>query len=232
MIASRKNRQKTSKAKRLQRKQPKVGRDLDIIPRRFGFAYPRTRVTLSFFKFFTLANVGNTATNVRFIPTYAYDVDPTVGSTAMPGFTEWAGMYRFYRVVSADAELHFSNSEAFTMTAYACPANSDPGANYSAATSVTYLANPLGRSTDLGPLTGNGIGKMRLKGIGVRDYGGSWNPMNADNYSGSTGGGAPANNFYITVGTVGTAVGTAAGCSCTIKLYITLDFFEYTSPAT
>jgi len=38
-----------------------------------------------------------------------YDVDPLVGSAAIPGFTEWMALYQTYQVISCRAHLVFTN---------------------------------------------------------------------------------------------------------------------------
>lgn len=43
-----------------------------------------------------------------------YDVDPSLGSTAMPGFVEWMALYNTYQVISARVNVAVTNLSATT----------------------------------------------------------------------------------------------------------------------
>lgn len=85
----------------------------------------------------------STATGARYRPTSAFDVDPLLGSTATPGFSEWAAFYSNYRVTSSRAQFRFNNTS--TVQGAMCvlvPLNVDPGASPGVATINTYIENP------------------------------------------------------------------------------------------
>jgi len=199
------------------------------IPRSLGWAAERYRCNLRFHAYSTLLHAGGFAfTNVRFTPTFAYDVDPTVGSTAMPGFTELSAMYRYYRVNAAKIKAKFSNLEAFPVEVYLCPVNVDPTANYTLAQAQVYLSQRLSKSTVLGPLTGNGIGTLTDSQT-TAAFGGASNLEVTDNYSALTSGVSPLNNWFWTVGLVGHA-NAVSGCDFRVEIDIDLEFYEVTSP--
>lgn len=199
------------------------------VPRHLGWAAPRYRCTLRFHTMRVLNNVGTIAANLRYVPTFAYDVDPTLASTAMPGFTELGSLYRFYRVQKATINVKYSNLEAFPVECYTCPVNADPGANYSSTQAQTYLSQKTSKSCELGPLTGNGIGRITDTQLTSR-FGGSANVNNADFYTGATGGGAPNNNWYWTVGIVATS-NFVSGVTLRVVIDVDLEFFEVQSPS-
>lgn len=64
---------------------------------------------------------------VRFSPNSAYDVDPVFGSTSTPGFSEWAALYSYYRVVKIGYRLQIVNNETFAVRVYTIFTNTDPG---------------------------------------------------------------------------------------------------------
>jgi hypothetical protein len=80
-----------------------------------------------------------------------YDVDPTVGSTATPGFAEWAAFYSYVRCEKYAVELHVTNLDAKGKSVYLIHTNTDPGTvgtNYelyaTAAFGTTRLLSPMG----------------------------------------------------------------------------------------
>lgn len=200
-----------------------------VIPKKIGWAFPRLRASLRFHKWLNINNAGLQAANVRFEPTYAYDVDPTVASTAMPGFTEYGAIYLQYRVRAARIKCMFSNTEAFTMTCYVTPVNTDPGANYIASTAQQYESSRLSKSECIGPLTGNGICDLQDY-QSTAGFGGARDTQTADLYCGSTAGSAPNNNWYWTVGCV-SLNNLITGVNCNVVIDIEVEFFELASPS-
>jgi len=191
----------------------------------------RVYLTSRYFKGATLTNIGAIAANQVLEPTFAYDVDPTLGSTAMPGFAEWGALFRLYRVQGARLTVVFANAEAFCSEVYICPVNTNPGANYSAATAITYNSQPQSRKTVVGPLTGNNVKTLTCVAT-TEQFAGVWDSYDIDTYCGSTNGGTtPTNNWYFTYGAAMYGTGTAAGCNLSVTLDVDLCFFEKLSPA-
>lgn len=191
----------------------------------------RLRTTLKFNAYGTLNQAGFAYANVRLTPTFAYDIDPSLGSTAMPGFTELAGIYRKYRVNSFKHQCHFSNRESFAVGAYLIPVNVDPTANV--ATFQKFLSNSSCVKTILGPLTGHSTAELTIK-ADVGHYGGSANTVMEDSYSALTAGAAaPANNIFVAIGiwviNGGALVG---GVDTANDIEINIDFYELATPST
>jgi hypothetical protein len=194
-----------------------------------GWAPSRIATRLRFSKFVTISAAAATAANVRITPTFAYDVDPTVGSTSMAGFSEYAGMYRFYRVQKSMITVHFANEQAFNVVVYVIPINSDPGANYSSTVAQQYLANPFCRQSILGPLTGRNTSIVRHRET-TANYGGAWNRNVTDTYVGSTAGTTPSNNWFWSIGLVGTS-NVSTGVDALITCDVDIEFFELANPS-
>lgn len=198
-----------------------------VIPRGLGWAPRRVRMTTKYSVSKTLNNAGVQLANYRYNPTFCFDVDPLLGSTAMPGFTEWGAIYRFYRLRSSRISVMFANNETFNVLVYICPLNYDPTANISP--NVFLLSSTLCKKSIIGPLTGmnthtltdacstNSIGGVRDLGI-------------LDGYCAQTSGGAPANSWFWAVG-INSFSNLSNGVSLIVDLECEIEFFELTSPA-
>lgn len=195
-----------------------------------NWAPPRLQPTLRYSVFKFMTNAGVNATNVRFVPTYAYDVDPIGATTAMAGFAEYAAMYRFYRVFASSITVNFANKEAFNAVVYIMPSNADLGANFSGAIAGQQLSNTFSKIQLIGPLTGKGTVTLKSHNSTAR-YGGSWDTGTIDTYVGATSGGAPSNNWYWNVGAVGSSPFTAAGVDIMVAITVELEFFELVNVA-
>jgi len=179
-------------------------------------------------KFASVNNTTFTFANVRFEPTFCYDIDPAVGSTAMPGFTELGALYRFYRMVSCEADVGFSNIDTATVaTVYICPTNIDPGANTT--TAQNLLSNRRSVQRTIGPLNGNGIANHLKSVFGIEDFGGVKWTGQLDQYCGSTAGTAPSNNIFLAVGAF-TTPSMTTGILADVRLTIEVEFFELATP--
>jgi len=194
------------------------------------FFFPRVNTNLRFNIVGTINNAGFLYANNRYRPTNAYDVDPSLGSTSMPGFAELAGIYRRYRVNAATVKISFSNNETFSVGIHLCPDNSDPGSNTSGF--QKFLSNPDCQNLVVGPSTGNSVGRLSSTEY-VSSFGGSSTREKIDdNYSGDTSGtNPPPNNIYWYVGIV-SAVNLVSGVYFNIDCDVNLDFYELTTPAT
>jgi len=196
-----------------------------------GFAPDRLRTHLRFHKLLVVQNSSANSASVRFEPTYAYDVDPTVASTAMPGFTEYSGLFRKYRVNGFKAVVSYSNVETTPVLVYIAPLNQDPGSNVVGTTAQTILAQPCSQERLVGPITGNGTTVLTCYGS-VAGLGGSSNQSIDDNYSAFTSGSSsPANNMYLHVGAIGQGATLTSGVQVDITIDIDIEFFEAAFPA-
>lgn len=201
---------------------------VSVIPRAIGWAFPRLRCNLRYQDWTDLNNVGFTYASKRYTPTYAYDVDPTLASTAMPGFSEYAGLYRFYRVRMSNISVCFCNKQDTCLSVYICPVNSDPGAN---ATNVQdYLSNRLSKVCMVSAK--GGMDRVTLTDMQTTsEFGGARDAQTVDYYCGPTdGSAAPANNWFWQVGTI-SATPLVNGLQCNVVIDIEVEFFELKTPS-
>jgi len=199
-----------------------------VIPQSIGWASRRLRVTLCYLANAIIVNNTLTYANRRYEPTFAYDVDPTLGSTSMPGFAEYTAIYRLYRVRSSRIKVTFANLEAAPVVVCLCPVNTDPGANTS--NYANYFSSTLARTKTLGPLTGNSAGNLS-HAISTNVIAGVRDLQQLDNYVGNSAGTAPTNNWYWFVGAESFTSFTTAGVAAQIKVFVEIEFFELLNPS-
>jgi hypothetical protein len=192
------------------------------------FMPPRFRTNLCFSKSVSINNAGGISANVRFCPTYVYDIDPTLGSTACPGFAELSVLYRYYRLNGSSITVDFLNYEAFPATVGVIPLNFDPTANHSATTTVSYMSDVLMHTGPVGAITGSSV-KTIKHAVSTAFYAGAVNKHVIDNYVGSSSGTSPANNWFWDV-IFYPANTLVSGCIAHIKIIVDLDFIELNAP--
>jgi len=129
-----------------------ISNNLQKIPRQVGLILPdRYRTNLRFWKQLSFNFTASFVSNVRFRPTAAFDVDPTVGSTAMAGFAELATLYTSYRVLSSHIRVEaITTSVANPPTIIVGCQNTDPGAALSAANVIATKEQPYSQYKMLG----------------------------------------------------------------------------------
>jgi len=197
---------------------------------RGGLPLPeRLTVRTRFQTSFSMNNAGVNYANRRYSPVFCYDVDPTLGSTSMPFFTEIMTLYRYYRTMNSKIRVQFINLEAAAIhTAYICPVNFDPTANTSSYQS--YLSNPNSRSVILGNATGESRGTL-THSASTNMFAGSRFTGTEDAYSGNATGTAPINQWYWIVGSY-CPQGFTAGVAVDITIDITFVAYEEGTPST
>jgi hypothetical protein len=103
-----------------------------------------------------------TVISKRYTPNGAYDVDPVLGSTATPGFAEYAALYSYYRVSHYNLNITFTNLDNLSVALYTVNTNTDPGTagtNY-----YLYAQSALGRTMELAPFySGKGTARLRQR---------------------------------------------------------------------
>jgi len=203
-----------------------VARGNRIVYRGLNFMPPIFQTKLRFSKQITMVNVASGWTNIRFSPTAAFDVDPVIGSTAMPGFTELAGIYRFYRVRGSAIKADFGNLDALAGIAVVCPVNFDPTSNTTLF--QQYLSSRSARMKPLGLSTGAGTAQI-VHRLTDRDFGGALS-VAIDTYTASVTA-IPTNNIWWLVGAYLSAIQTN-GVFVAVEIDIDVEFFELSSPAT
>lgn len=199
-----KKRKRTARAGRVIRPRPEDGifgddRNYQItVPRRYRIVPPSMITTLVFqsTSHSPLNNAGLTYASVRFRPTSAYDVDPTIGGTSMPGFNEMAGLYGKYRVLRFKTSVVFVNAEDFPLNAIVFPSNFDLGANYSQVQS--QFGNSFAKYRYLSPKGGMDRATIVTPWLSARQIVGTDSVYLDDDYSANTNT-SPTNNSYINV---------------------------------
>jgi len=101
----------------------------------------------------TLTVVG-TVIAKRWTPNAAYDVDPVLGSTSTPGFSEWAGLYTYYRVVKYKVHMNYVNLDNLGVALFTYNTNVDPGT--AGSSGAQYAQSSFGRTYDLAPFYSGG----------------------------------------------------------------------------
>jgi hypothetical protein len=112
---------------------------------------------VSKFKFTTLARINNPGTTFATfsLRSNAYDVDPAIASTAMPGFAEYAAIYQRFRTLKMSYTAEFVNEEVFPLMCAAIYTNTNaPVINH------TSMGNPLCKYSMMGET--KGASKARL----------------------------------------------------------------------
>jgi hypothetical protein len=110
-----------------------------------------------------------------------YDIDPLVGGTAMPGFTELAAIYARYRPLKCTMVVEFSNLETFPQSVQLLFSNS------SAVTTVPQdFGNPHCRQVMLSGIAGGMSTRKLQHSVTKVALAGSQQPLFDDLYTGST----------------------------------------------
>jgi len=170
-----------------------------------------------------VANNGNTKASIKF-RTEAYDVDPALASTAMPGFTEFAAFYQRYRALEIGYKFSAANQEGINMTVI-------HGFSIltiaSGSLNIEYAGNPLFQTSVLGPLTGNNT-RIFQDSKPVWKIAGTRQALYDDLYTGSTTSAtlATAGTVYCHFGIITPVAMTAAGCLVTVEITLKVQFYR------
>lgn len=142
--------------------------------------WPQEYVTT--LKYTTLVPINNAGTTfaTNFLKSNAYDVDPGFASTAMPGFGEYALIYRSFRPLAMSYSASFVNLETFPLCC-ACVFSNIAGPVLSQST----LGNPLCKFAMLGAVGAQS--RMTLKDSAtIVAIAGTKQALYDDLYTGST----------------------------------------------
>lgn len=170
-----------------------------------------------------VTNIGAASASIKF-RTEAYDVDPALASTAMPGFAEFAAFYARYRTLRLMYKFSAANQEAFPVTIIHGYSNSSIA---SGSLSIGFAGNPLMSTSILGPLTGMNT-KVFRGNRSVVDIAGTIQPLVDDLYTGSTTSAtlATAGTCYCNFGVLSPAALTAAGVLVTVEVSLHIRFYR------
>jgi len=178
-----------------------------------------------------LLNSGNTNSNKYMVPNYVYDIDPAVGSTAVPGFTELAAIYRNYRLRRFKYWVQFANLDSDAAQCCVCPSNVALTNNMSGWQAL--FSNLRSKHSLTGYASGGSLSKPLTDTVSVEDFSGVKWTGQIDNYTGLTSGSSPpANLIYLFIGATTLANTQTSGIAADIVLDLEVEFFELLNPAT
>jgi len=202
-----------------------MSRDQLVVPKRFRTMPPSLVTNLVFMdtSHSPLNNAGATFASVRFRPSSAFDVDPSLGGTSMPGFNELAGMYGRYRMLSFKAHVTATNLEDFPVNFIVFASNFDLGNNYSQVQSM--FGNSYARYKYLSPKGGMDRALIRTPWWKTEHIVGT-DAVNVDTDFSSNIATSPVNNTYINVG-LWTGNGTALVNGVGMQIVLTAQYRFY-----
>lgn len=174
------------------------GRDTLVVPRRYRIMSPSviTRLVYQSTAHSPLNNAGATFASVRFRPSSAFDVDPALGGTSMPGFNEIAGIYGRYRCLRFKIEATAVNLETFPLNFIVFVSNFDLGNNYSQVQS--QFGNTFSKYRYLSPQGGMDRATIRSPYWSIAEIVGTDAPLVDTDFSASISG-SPINNTFVNV---------------------------------
>lgn len=175
-------------------------------------------VDLKYTRIYTMNSAGAVFMQ-QLYQTNAYDVDASLGSTAMPGFAEWAGFYARFRPLKISYLFEISNNENFPVLALAMLSN-DGGLTIN---NPEYLGNPLTKGKMMGPIGGACTATLK-GGATTVTISGTRQPLFDDLYTGSTTSStlasAGTNYLYLAGLTTGPVFVTGIGVRATVILKV------------
>jgi len=194
------------------------GRQVVQIPRRFHLRafHEFMNVTMKYIPLGGLNNVGLLAASRQFIANGLYDVDPALGSTAVPGFVEWMSIYQRYRVKKVKAVVDFINLDTSPVVV-----NLGFDQQFFAANGKTigFLAGPHQVTRLIAALGGNPV-RLSMK-RDLQQLLGDVSLLSEDNYAGLVGAN-PVLPLYVSVAI--SADGTGVALINGVFMRMTIEF--------
>jgi len=153
----------------------------------------------------------------------AFDPDPAVGSGAIPGFTEWAAFYNYYRVLHFNYDISLTNNEAFPLVCVTAPTNTDVGTNY--ASTNELLGQPYSASGSVGAK--GGMDTLATKGhLDLGGFIGNSVQYSSDSTYAAAVTTNPTNMAFFNVGFISSTAFTAAGIMARCRLVYRVLFYD------
>ncbi len=155
----------------------------------------------------------------------AYDVDSALASTAMAGFAEFAAFYARFRTIAMQYDFVYANQEAFPVSVLAGFTNLSVS---SSGLGLNYSENPLFKTDMIGPLTGEGQGRMSSAMVPLTRIAGTVQPLYDDLWTGATTSNtlSSSGTCYIKFGVVSAQNLTAAGVLVAARIKLHLRFYR------
>lgn len=164
--------------------------------------------------------MGSTNVGYRYLPSAAYDVDPALGSTSMPGYAELAALYNSYRVNQSRLRVMFMSADpSRNSSGLIVPLNTDPTSSPSAAFINSCSMNPYAKFR---MVPSRGIAMTLSTRMSTEKIFGSKAVYFDDNFS-SLVTTIPANNWYWFIGVIAATTVASSALTVTISVEIELD---------
>ncbi len=180
-----------------------------------------TDVTLEWNLFAGQVNAGATEMNIRWYTNYALSPDIVTPANRSNGFTQWAAMYRFSRVIEYESRITFTNKEVFPLAVLVRHTNIDPGTGTG---QFAFAGESFTDSFFVGSLTAGPNVVVRKYRHKIADIVGA-NIEFDDTYKAANTGTPPANLTFLGLssrsadgGTVLSAAGVAYGIRIRMKV--------------
>lgn len=174
----------------------------------------------------TINNAGGSNANIRYAPTGIFDIDPHIASAAIPGYSEWANFYNYYRVHAFKYRVDFANLETSSvpMTVYCIPVTpTDPGDNVAFATASEYPGNPFFKYKWI--TSKGGMDRATLTGyVNCKKFVGSKSYDYDDNYSALVSG-VPISNIWLVVGATSANTTFTLGLAYQARITCYIEFY-------
>jgi len=146
----------------------------------------------------------------------------------MPGFAEYALLYRRYRVHSSRINVQFMNSEAFPLIVAIIPVTDDPGSNHAGSVTTRFLSQPVCRSKPLGAITGASTTAITMY-MTTQMMAGVTDANTADDYSSAVSAG-PLLNWFWDIMLFSQSI-LVNGVFVHVTLDVEIEFFSLAPPA-
>jgi hypothetical protein len=226
---SRKQFNNKPKNKRRRGRTRAVGGLQSLTVRQPGKIVPDKLVTTLSYIDVSHSSIGIPATvagSFRYRPTAIYDVDPLIGGTTIPGFTELSALYNYYRVHSSTIKGYFVNQDATTAPLIIIlPLNSDPGSGPTPTTLQSWEMNPYSKMY-LMSSKGGYDRAIITNHMTTKKLVGSQSVKYDDTYASAVTT-VPTNNWYWAVGALSEGgVNFTLGVTYQVKIDITVEFYD------
>jgi hypothetical protein len=228
------NRQKQSQKAHKRSKKPNMNqylykgmqKDELILPSRYRVLPPSLVTKLVFMSTLhsPLNNAGLSYATFRLRPSSAFDVDPSIGGTSMPGFNELAATYGRYRMINFKSEVTGVNLDTNAVNLIVFVSNFDLGNNYSQVQSM--FGNSFSRYKFLSPAGGLDRATIRTPKWSTAEIVGSEAPLLDTDFSAVVTA-SPTNNTYLNIGIwTGNATNLVNGVALQVVITAEYRFYE------